>query len=58
MQETIVKLASYLFLAGIVLVFLSTVPAFRRAWPKAFMVGFLTSVLSLFLVFTVGIALK
>lgn len=50
MQELLVQIASYLFLAGILLVFASIVPSVRRAWPRGFMVGFLTAVGSVFLV--------
>lgn len=50
MQELVIRIASYLFLTGIVLVFASIVPRVRSAWPRGFMVGFLLSVGSVFLV--------
>ena len=39
MLETIVRVASYLFLAGVVLLFSSAVPAVRKRLPRAFAAG-------------------
>lgn len=58
MQETVIQLASYLFLAGIVLVFASIVPRVRALWPRGFMVGFMLSVGSIFLVLLAALVLR
>jgi len=57
LQELVIRLASYLFLAGIVLVFASIVPQVRRFWPRGFMIGFLLSVGSVFLVLVAALLL-
>ncbi len=57
MQELVIRIASYLFLAGIVLVFASIAPKVRSAWPRGFMVGFLLAVGSVFLVLFAALVL-
>lgn len=57
MQGTVIQIASYLFLAGIVLVFASIVPKVRSLWPRGFMVGFMLSVGSIFLVLLAALVL-
>lgn len=46
----IVRIAAYLFLAGILMVVLSPVPALSRRFPRLYLLGFLLSVVSVFLV--------
>ena len=58
MQQTVIQIASYLFLAGIVVVFASIVPRVRALWPRGFMVGFLMSVGSVFMVLVAALLLK
>ncbi|MFA5552048.1 MAG: hypothetical protein WDA03_10595 [Trueperaceae bacterium] len=58
MQQTVIQAASYVFLAGIVLVFASIVPRVRNAWPRGFMVGFMLSVGSIFLVLLAALVLR
>ncbi|MFO7544226.1 MAG: hypothetical protein R6W77_01875 [Trueperaceae bacterium] len=50
MLETVLRIASYIFLTGVLLVVASAVPALTRRWPRAMMVGFLLAVASLFMV--------
>lgn len=57
MQQLTIQIASYLFLAGIALVFASIVPKVRSLWPRGFMVGFLLSVGSVFLVLVAALLL-
>lgn len=57
LRDTVIQIASYLFLAGILLVFASIVPRVRSAWPRGFMVGFLLAVGSVFLVLFAAMAL-
>lgn len=57
-QETLIQIAGYLFLAGILLVFVSIVPAVRRRAPRSFMAGFMLAVGSLLLVLLAGIFFK
>lgn len=46
----LVRLAAYLFLVGIVMVVVSPVPALSRRFPRLYLMGFLLSVVSVFLV--------
>ncbi len=48
--SSIVRIAAYLFLAGILMVVLSPVPALSRRFPRLYLLGFLLSVVSVFLV--------
>lgn len=45
-----VRVAAYLFLAGILMVVLSPVPALARRFPRLYLAGFALAVLSIFLV--------
>lgn len=56
-QELVIQVASYLFLAGILLVFSSIVPAVRRRWPRGFMIGFVTATGSVLLVLAAALLL-
>ena len=58
MRELTIQIASYLFLAGIVLVFASIVPKVRSLWPRGCMVGFMLAVGSVFLVLIASLLLK
>lgn len=58
MQETLINIAAYIFLLGVVLVFISVVPAVRRRAPRSFMVGFLLSVLAIVMVLLVGVFVR
>ncbi len=55
MQETLIRIASYVFLAGVLMVFVTIVPAVRERYPRAFGVGFLLSVASVFLVLAAAV---
>jgi len=57
LRNTVIQIASYLFLAGILLVFSSIVPRVRAAWPRGFMVGFLLAVGSVLLVLVAALLL-
>lgn len=57
MRDTVIQIASYVFLVGILLVFSSIVPKVRAAWPRGFMVGFLLAVGSVFLVLAAALLL-
>ncbi len=46
----LVRIAAYLFLVGIVMVVVSPVPALSRRFPRLYLLGFLISVVSVFLV--------
>jgi len=48
--ETTVKVASYLFLLAVLLIFSSAVPAVRKWFPRGFMLGSLLALGSLLLV--------
>lgn len=48
--ENVLRIASYIFLTGVLLVVASAVPAFTRRWPRVMVVGFLLAVASLFTV--------
>ena len=50
MRELLVGVAAYVFLAGVIALLLSGVPALSRRWPKLMLVGFLVAVLSFVLV--------
>lgn len=58
MQETLISIASYLFLAGVLLVFVSIFPAVRRRMPRALGYGFMLAVGSIFLVLLAAIFLE
>lgn len=58
LQQLLIQISSYLFLAGILLVFASIVPRVRGVWPRGFMVGFLMSVGSIFLVLLAALFFK
>lgn len=45
-----IRIAAYLFLAGILMVVLSPVPALSRRFPRLYLAGFLLAVASLLLV--------
>lgn len=45
-----IRIAAYLFLAGILMVVTSPVPALSRRFPRLYLAGFLLAVVSLFLV--------
>lgn len=45
-----VRVAAYLFLAGILMVVLSPVPPLSRRFPRLYLGGFLLAVISIFLV--------
>ncbi|NLG08412.1 MAG: hypothetical protein GX560_04030 [Deinococcales bacterium] len=55
MQEQLIRLSSYLFLAGVLLVFLTIVPAVRERFPRAFGLGFLVAVASVVLVLVAAV---
>ena len=57
MPGTVIQIASYLFLAGLVQVFASIVTKVRSLWPRGFMVGFMLSVGSIFLVLLAALLL-
>lgn len=57
MLETIIKSLSYLFLAGVLLVFISAAPRVRALWPRAFLLGFAISVTSAVLVLVTALLL-
>jgi hypothetical protein len=46
----LIRAAAYLFLVGIVLVVASPIPALSRRFPRLYLLGFLLSVVSVFLV--------
>ena len=46
----LVRLAAYLFLAGVVMVVVSPVPALSRRFPRLYLAGFLLAVVSVLLV--------
>lgn len=52
MLDLTIRVAAYMFLLGVVMLFASAVPAVTRRYRQVFMHGFLLSVLSLFLVLT------
>lgn len=58
MREPVITFSSYLFLAGVLLVFSTIFPAVRNRWPKALMVGFMLAVGSIFLVLFAATVLK
>ena len=45
-----IRIAAYLFLAGVLMVVLSPVPALARRFPRLYLAGFMLAVLSLFMV--------
>lgn len=57
MQATLIQIASYLFLAGVLLVFATIVPAVRERYPRAFGLGFLLAVASIFIVLAAALFL-
>lgn len=56
--ESVVRIASYIFLTGVLLVVASAVPALTRRWPRVMMVGFLLAVASLFMVLAAALLLN
>lgn len=58
LRNLLIQLASYIFLAGVLLVFASIVPAVRQRWPRGFMLGFVLSVGSVFLVLFAALLFK
>lgn len=50
MRDLLVAAAAYLFLAGILLLVLSAVPALARRWPRLLLIGFGMALLSFALV--------
>lgn len=53
-----VRIAAYLFLAGILMVVLSPVPALSRRFPRLYLMGFALSVASLLLVLGGALAFR
>lgn len=58
MLETTVRLASYLFLAGVLTLFSSAFPSVRRRFKRAFAVGALMAIASLFVVLAGALAFR
>ncbi len=58
MSETVITISSYLFLAGVLLVFSTIFPVVRERFPKALMVGFMLAVGSIFLVLFAATVLR
>jgi len=53
-----IRIAAYLFLAGILMVVLSPIPAVTRRFPRFYLLGFLLAVLSVFLVLIGALTLR
>jgi hypothetical protein len=54
-QEQLIRISSYVFLAGVLLVFATVVPAVRERFPRAFGLGFLLAVASVFVVLAAAV---
>lgn len=54
----VIRIAAYLFLAGILMVVLSPVPALSRRFPRLYLTGFLVAVASLLLVLAGAFVLR
>lgn len=50
MRDLLVRIASYVFLTGTLLLALSVVPALTRRWPRLLLLGFVVAVGSFVLV--------
>lgn len=56
--EPTLRVLSFVFLTGIVLVFAGAVPAVTRRWPRTMVAGFVLAVTSLFLVLGAALLLR